>query len=64
MSRGLPPPPKAKGPVMENGKPQLENLAHHLLAFSYVAGEFAWGVGVGLAFVFFVFVFSTQVLFR
>lgn len=39
-SRGLPPPPKAKGPVMENGKPHLENLAQHLLAFSYVAGKF------------------------
>lgn len=38
-SRGLPPPPKAKGPLMENGKPQLENLAQHLLAFSYVAGK-------------------------
>ncbi|CAN0186103.1 unnamed protein product [Ectocarpus sp. 12 AP-2014] len=23
---------------MENGKPHLENLAQHLLAFSYVAG--------------------------
>lgn len=40
VSRGLPPPPKAKGPVMENGKPHLENLAQHLLSFSYVAGEF------------------------
>lgn len=39
MSRGLPAPPKVKGPVMENGKPHLENLAQHLLAFSYVAGE-------------------------
>ncbi|CAM9322056.1 unnamed protein product [Pylaiella littoralis] len=38
VSRGLPPPSKAKGPVMENGKPQLENLGQHLLAFSYVAG--------------------------
>eukprot|EP00752_Nemacystus_decipiens_P011622 g10317.t1 len=41
-SRGLPPPPAAKGPVMENGKPHLENLAQHLLAFSYVAG---WAPG-------------------
>ena len=41
VSRGLPPPPAAKGPVMENGKANLENLAQHLVAFSYVAGQ--WG---------------------
>ena len=41
-SRGLPPPPAAKGPVMENGKANLENLAQHLVAFSYVAGQWKW----------------------
>ena len=39
MSRGLPPVPKAKGPVMDGEKPHLENLAEHLLLYSYVAGE-------------------------
>eukprot|EP00904_Undaria_pinnatifida_P011963 jgi/Undpi1/7898/HiC_scaffold_24.g10370.m1 len=42
VSRGLPPPPAAKGPVMENGKANLENLSQHLAAFSYVAG---WTAG-------------------
>lgn len=37
-SRGLPSPPTAKGAVMEDGKPNLENLSQHLVAFSYVSG--------------------------
>lgn len=48
VSRGLPPPPRANGPVMENGKPRLENLAQHLLGYSYVTGKFALGVGTCL----------------
>ena len=38
-SRGLSPPSVAKSPLTENGTPDLDHLAQHLLHFSYVAGE-------------------------
>lgn len=47
VSRGLPPPPATKGPVMENGKANLENLSQHLAAFSYVAGGWWFVIGWG-----------------
>lgn len=41
-NRGLPSPLVTVGPLTEDGKPNLENLGQHLVAFSYIGGRCLW----------------------